>query len=58
MVWVLRNKTSQQEEQQAELYPLLDHAAARLVKIEHGNWHFAEIFHLILGENFAPFSGQ
>ena len=28
--WVLRTKTSHQE--QEELYPLLDHAAARLVK--------------------------
>ena len=31
MFWVLRTKTSQQE-QQEQLYPLLDHAAARLVK--------------------------
>ena len=29
-VWVLKTKTSQ--EQQQELYPLLDHADARLVK--------------------------
>ena len=33
VVWLLRTETSQQEEQE-QLYVLLDHAAARLVKMK------------------------
>ena len=33
VVWVLRTKTSQQQEEE-QLYPLLDHTTGRLVKNE------------------------
>ena len=32
MVWVLKTKSSQHQEEQEQLNPLLEHAAAQLVK--------------------------